>query len=192
MGLIDAGVPARDYTNNRKKIMCKLYEGDLKYNPNGFGYDGRKKVQHSLTAPITETTLVELHEDSTPRHIIVKPAEDGSEKIIGRVLFSPRLGWTPEWTTEQKNRLPMEDRVWGEYVPRQATVEFFGKAIDYIDLVAENEAIAVNDNLEFVSGTTFKKSKGTTSLLALAKVDALKSGKIPVLEGYEFYGVPQE
>lgn len=190
MGLIDAGVPARDYSNNRKKIMCKLYEGDLKFNPNGFGYDGRKKVQHSLTDPITETTLVELHEDSTPRHIIVKPAEAGSKKIIGRVLFSPRLGWTPEWTPAQKNRLPMEDKIWGEYVPRSATVEFFGKAIDYIDLVAENKKIVPNDNIEFVVGKTFDKSNGTTSLLALAGVDALKSGKLPVLEGYEFYGVP--
>ena len=192
MGLIDAGIPARDYTNNRKKILCKLYEGDLKYNPNGFGYDGRKKVQHSLTAPITETTLVELHEDSTARDIIVKPAEDGSKKIIGRVLFSPRLGWTPQWVAGEKNRLPMEDKVWGEYVPRSATVEFFGKAIDYIDLVSENAKIVPYDNIEFVEGKTFDKSSGTTSLLALAKVDALKGGKLPVLEGYEFYGVPSE
>lgn len=188
MGLIDAGIPARDYTNNRKKIMCKLYEGDLKYNPNGFDYTGRTKVQHSVTEPITETTLVELHEDSTARHIIVKPAPAGSKKIIGRVLFSPRLRWTPEWTKEEINRLPMEDREWGSYSPRSATVEFFGKAIDYIDLVAENKKIAPYDNIEFIEGKSFDKSTGTTSLLALAKVDALAGGKLPVLEGYEYYG----
>lgn len=196
MGLLEVGRPTRDYTNNRKKIACKLYEGGLTYHPNGIDATGKTSPVHTLESPLQLHQLVELHEDSTARHIVVKAADEGSEKIVGKVLFDPDLTWTPDGTYQSKNRLPKKDCEWGEFSPRSATIEFFGKAVDEVAIVEENEAIAPYDNLEyvgFVDGKdTFKKSSGTTNLLALGGVKALESGVGVVLEGYEFYGATKE
>lgn len=190
MGLKDAGIPARDYTNNRKTIMCKLYENGLVYNANAFDEAGRTIQSWTTSEPLSIGDYVELHDDSTAEHIIVKKAGDGSKKIIGKVIFDPRVRWTPNWTSKEKNRLPRENKDWGEYSPRSATVEFFGDAIDYIELVEENSAIKPYDNIVYKKDNAFDKAGNnkTTNLLSLAKVDALKSGKLVVLEGYKFYG----
>lgn len=188
MGLLDLGTPARDYSNNRKKISCKLYEGNLIYNPNGLGKDGSTEEQYSLSAPMVLGQYVELHPDSTARHIIVKPAPAGSKKIVGRLIYDPRTTWTSDGTYQTKNRLPKKNCNWGEYSPRAGTIEFFGSAVDYIEVVDNNEAIAVYDNIEYDDKNKFKKSAGVTNLLALGKVDALKKGKVVVLADYKFYG----
>lgn len=197
MGLIDPARVTRDYANNRKKITVTLYEGDLKYDKNGIDRKTGKTVgQYSLTAPVQLHQLLEIHEDSTPRNIILKPAEEGSKKIVAKLLFDPEMTWKPDSNYTSKNRLPQKDCVWGEYPSRSATVEWFGKAIDEIDIVAENDAIAPYDCLEYVEfdgdKDTFKKSSGTTNLIALANIGELESGKCPVLEGYEFYGATKE
>lgn len=198
MELIDAGRPARDYSNNRKNITVTLYEGDLKYTENG-GIDrktGASVPQHSLTAPLPLHRLLELHEDSTVRNILLKPAEAESTTIVAKLLYDPEMTWKPDAQYTSKNRLPQKDCSFGEYPNRSATVEWFGKAIDEVAIVAENEAIAPGDYLEyvgFVDGKeVFQKSSGVTSLLALANIPALKSGMCPVLEGYEFYGAVKE
>lgn len=197
MGLLDPGRPTRDYTNNRKKIAVTLYEGNLVYNENGIDRKTGKTVgQHSLSAPCKLHQLLEVHPDSTARNIILKPAEEGSTKIVAKLLYDPEMTWKPDASYSTKNRLPKANKNFGEYPSRSATVEWFGKAIDEVDIVAENAAIAPYDNLEYVAYAngkdTFKKSAGTTNLLALTKVAALASGKCVVLEGYEFYGAVKE
>jgi len=197
MDLVKAGRPARDYSNNRKKFTVTLYEGDLKYSKNGIDRKtGRTVGQHSLTAPIELHRILEIHEDSTPRYILLKPAEDESTKAVAKLLFDPEMTWKPDANYTSKNRLPQEDCEFGEYPNRSATVEWFGKAVDEVHIVAENEAIAPYDYLEYVGFEdgydVFKKSKGVTNLLALANVEANKSGVCPVLEGVEFYGAVKE
>lgn len=197
MDLVKAGRPARDYSNNRKKFTVTLYEGDLKYSKNGIDRKtGRTVGQHSLTAPIELHRILEIHEDSTPRYILLKPAEDESTKAVAKLLFDPEMTWKPDANYTSKNRLPQEDCEFGEYPNRSATVEWFGKAVDEVHIVAENEAIAPYDYLEYVGFEdgydVFKKSEGVTNLLALANVEANKSGVCPVLEGVEFYGAVKE
>lgn len=192
MGLLDLGIPARDYSNNRKHITCKLYEGNLIYNRNGIGKDGRTTEQHSLSAPMELGQYVELHEDSTARHIIVQPAAQGSTTIIGRLVYDPRLNWTPDSTYQTKNRLPKENCNWGDYSPRSGAIEFFGSAVDYVDVVEENDAIAIYDNIEYDDEGKFKKSTGTTNLTALGAVEALAEGKVVVLADWVPYGAVQE
>lgn len=197
MGLIDAGRPSRDYTNNRKKFAVTLYEGDLEYSKNGIDRKtGATVGQWTLTAPASLHQLLELHEDSNARNIILQPAEAESTKIVAKLLFDPEMTWKPDASYTTKNRLPQEDSAFGEYPSRSATVEWFGKAVDEVAIVAENEAIAPYDYLEyvgFVDGKeVFQKSSGVTNLLALANVEALASGMCPVLEGVEFYGATKE
>ena len=197
MGLLETGRPTRDYTNNHKKFTVTLYEGDLEYTENGIDRKTGKTVgQHSLTAPIKLHQLLELHEDSTARNIILQPAEAGSEKIVAKLLYDPEMTWKPDASYTTKNRLPQEDCEWGTYPSRSATVEWFGKAVDEIDVVADNGAIEPYDCMEYVKfengKDTFKKSNGTTNIIALANVEANKGGKLPVLEGYQFYGAKEE
>lgn len=197
MELIDPGRVTRDYSNNRKKFTVTLYEGDLKYSENGLDRKtGRTVPQHSLTDPIPLHRILEIHEDSTPRNILLKPAEDESTKAVAKLLYDPEMTWKPDAQYTTKNRLPQKDCEFGEYPNRSATVEWFGKAVDEVAIVAENEAIAPYDYLEYVGYVdgkeVYKKSSGVTSLLALANVPALKSGMCPVLEGWEFYGAVKE
>ena len=197
MELIDAGRPARDYSNNRKKFTVTLYEGDLVYTENGLDRKtGATVPQHSLTAPIPLHRILEIHEDSTPEYILLKPAEDESTQAVAKLLYDPDMTWKPDANYTTKNRLPQKNCAFGEYPNRSATVEWFGKAVDEVAIVAENEAIAPYDYLEyvgFVDGKeVYKKSDGVTSLLALANVEALASGYCPVLEGVEFYGATKE
>ncbi|MEE1227187.1 MAG: hypothetical protein UHM08_08820 [Bacteroidales bacterium] len=197
MDLIKAGRPSRDYTNHRTKFSVTLYEGDLKYTKNGIDRKtGRTVGQHSLTAPIELHRILEIHEDSTPRYILLKPAEAESTKAVAKLLFNPDMTWKPDAQYTSKNRLPQEDCEFGTYPNRSATVEWFGKAVDEVHIVAENEAIAPYDYLEYVGFENgvdvFKKSDGVTNLMALANVEALASGVCPVLEGVEFYGAVKE
>ena len=199
MELIKAGRPSRDYTNNRKKINVSLYEGDLKYTKNGIDRKtGRTVGQHSLTDPLALFQLLEIHEDSTARNILLKAAEDASEKIVAKLLFDPEMTWKPDAQYTSKNRLPQKNCEFGEYPNRSATVEWFGKAIDEVHIVAENDAIKPYDCLEYVGFNEdtgfdeFKVSDGVTSIIALANVPALESGVCPVLEGYEFYGAVKD
>lgn len=197
MDLITAGRPSRDYTNVRKKINVSLYEGDLKYSKNGIDRKtGRTVGQHSLTAPIELHRILEIHPDSTARNILMKPAAAESTKAIAKLLFDPEMTWKPDAQYTSKNRLPQQDCEFGSYPNRSATVEWFGKAIDEVHIVANNEAIKPYDCLEYVGFENgvdvFQKSSGVTNLLALANVPALESGVCPVLEGYEFYGAVKE
>lgn len=197
MDLIKAGRPTRDYTNNRKKFTVTLYEGDLKYSKNGIDRKTGKTVgQHSLTEPIELHRILEIHESSTPRYIVLKPAEEESTKAVAKLLFDPEMTWKPDASYTSKNRLPQQDCEFGSYPNRSATVEWFGKAVDEVHIVSDNEAIEPYDYLEYVGFENgvdvFKKSSGVTNLLALANVEALKSGVCPVLEGVEFYGAVKE
>lgn len=197
MDLIKAGRPTRDYTNNRKKFTVTLYEGDLKYSKNGIDRKTGKTVgQHSLTEPIELHRILEIHESSTPRYIVLKPAEEESTKAVAKLLFDPEMTWKPDASYTSKNRLPQQDCEFGSYPNRSATVEWFGKSVDKVHIVSDNEAIEPYDYLEYVGFENgvdvFKKSNGVTNLLALANVEALKSGVCPVLEGVEFYGAVKE
>lgn len=197
MDLIKAGRPSRKYTNHRTKFTVTLYEGDLKYDENGIDRKtGRTVGQHSLTDPLKLHQLLEVHEDSTPRNILLKAASAETGKIVAKLKFDPELTWKPDAQYTSKNRLPQEDCEFGSYPNRSATVEWLGGAVDEVAIVAENEAIAPYDYLEyvgFVNGKdVFQKSEGVTNLLALANVPALESGKCPVLETYGFYGKASE
>lgn len=189
MALRDPGIPARDYANNRPTIAVKLYEGNLVYNPSGFGEDGRSRGMWTVSAPMHNGQFVELHEDSNARDIIVKPATAKSTEIVGRFIIEPKLGWTPDWSDKEINRLPRENKSWSHYVPRSGTVEFRGDAIDYLDLVDDNQAIAPLDYVAYVDEDKFDKASQntTTNSIALAGVKANKGGKVPVLANY--YGI---
>lgn len=189
MALRDAGIPARDYENDCPKIAVKLYEGDLTYNANGIDEEGRTTDMWTVSAPITKSTYVELHPDSTARHIIVKPASADSTAIVGKLIINPKMKWTVDWTDYDKNRLPRENKTWGNYSPRTGTVEFFGHDIRYLDLVADNTAIAPKDAVVYSDDGKFDKAgnNATSNTIALAKVNANKGGKLPVLAG--FYGI---
>ena len=93
MALKTAGIPARDYENDCPTIAVKLYEGDLSYNANGIDEEGRTTDMWTVSAPITKSCYVELHEDSTARHIIVQPASKDSTSIIGKLIINPKFKW---------------------------------------------------------------------------------------------------
>jgi len=186
MGVKQAGIPARDYGNNRPTIAVKLYEGNLVYNANGIDAEGRTTDMWTVSAPITKSCYVELHSDSDARHIIVKPATT-SANIVGKLIINPKTQWTVDWTGYDKNRLPRENKTWGNYSPRTGTVEFFGDAIDYVDLVSANAKIVPLDSIEFDGNNKFDKASGTTNTKALANKSANAGGKLPVLSG--FYGI---
>ena len=190
MALKQAGRPARDYQNDRKKIAVRLYEGDLVY-AKGFDKDGYTKYQHSVTAPMNVGEYVELHPDSTPRNIIVKKAAANSEKVIGRLITDPHTQAAPDWKNGDKNRLPTQNTSWGDYAPRTGTVELFGHSVDEVQLVEENAAIAPYDYIKFVD-QDFDKATNETCIISLVKVAALESGKIPVLSIPYFYGKEAE
>ena len=184
MGLKNAGIPARDYGNNRRRIACRLYEGNLTYDPNGFTDEGRVQGTYNMTAPMHKGQYVEFHEDSTAENIIVQPAAKDSTEIVGKFIIVPKLRWKPD----EYNRLPRENAEWGEFSPRLGTIEFFADAVDYIDLVEDNAKIVPFNSIVYVDEDKFdKKASGTSNTKAMANKAALASGKLPVLSG--FYGM---
>lgn len=186
MALKDAGIPARDYENDCPTIAVKLYEGNLVYNANGIDEEGRTTDIWTVTAPMNKSMYVELHEDSDARHIIVQPASKDSTNIVGKLIINPKMKWTVDWTDFDKNRLPRENKNWGHYSPRTGTVEFFGHDIRYLDIVADNSAIAVKDPVVYADDGKFNKGSESNTI-ALGKKQANKGGKLPVLAG--FYGI---
>ena len=181
MGLIEAGYPARDYANHRKRIAVKLYEGDLLFDDAGFQEDGRFAPYWKTEEPMHIGQYVELHEDSTPYEIIVQPAEKAST-AIGILRIHPQLRSGIGWTPDEQNILPRENTSWGEFVPRGATCEFFGYAIDELKVAAENDKITAGDYLDSEANEEFEKSDDTTRWVALATIDALQGGYVPALE----------
>ena len=186
MALKTAGIPARDYENDCPTIAVKLYEGNLVYNANGIDEEGRTTDMWTVSAPMNKSMYVELHENSDARHIIVQPATEDSTVIVGKLIINPNMKWTVDWTDFDKNRLPRENKTWGHYSPRTGTVEFFGHDIRYLDIVADNSAIAVKDPVVYVDEGKFDKGDSSNTI-ALGKKQANKGGKLPVLAG--FYGI---
>jgi hypothetical protein len=123
---------------------------------------------------------VVLHEDSNARDIIVQPAEKASE-AIGKIIINPKLRAGMGWTEDEENILPREDRDWGEFTPRGATVEFFGATVDELKIVSANDAISAGDYLDSEANEEFEVSDEATNWIALGKVEALASGYIPAL-----------
>ena len=187
MALKEAGVPAREYENDRPAIAVKLYEGDLIYRDTSFNQEGRTIEDWDVSAPMHIGQYVELHEDSTARDIIVKPAEEGSTKIVGKLIIRPKLKNSLGWADNEINRLPRENTEWGNFTPRTGTVEFRGHAIDYLDIADDNDAIAPMDYIKYAGDDLFEKSSNKTNTIALAKVEANIGGKVPVLSNY--YGI---
>jgi hypothetical protein len=181
MGLKDEGYPARDYSNHRKKIAVKLYEGDLLFDDSSFDEFGRMTHSWKTEEPMHIGQYVVLHEDSNPRDIIVQPAEKASE-AIGKIIINPKLKSGMGWTEDEQNVLPRENKEWGEYTPRGATVEFFGYALDELKVKAENAKITAGDYLDAEDGEEFEKSTDATRWVALATVEALRAGFVPALE----------
>ena len=181
MGLKDAGYPARDYANHRKRIAVKLYEGDLLFDDSGFQEDGRFAPYWKTEEPMHIGQYVELHEDSTPQDIIVKPATKAST-AIGILRINPQLKSGIGWTADEQNILPRENKDWGEFVPRGATCEFFGYAIDELKVASDNEAITAGDYLDSEADEEFEVSATATRWVALASIAALRGGFVPALE----------
>ena len=186
MALKDAGLPARDYENDCPTIAVKLYEGNFVYNANGIDEEGRTTDMWTVSAPITKSCYVELHEDSDARHIIVKPATTESTDIVGKLIINPKMKWTVDWKDYDKNRLPRENKTWGNYSPRTGTVEFFGHDIRYLDLVSDNAKIEPKDPIVYSDADKFDKGQNSNTI-ALGGKAQNKGGKLPVLEG--FYGI---
>ena len=186
MALKTAGIPARDYENDCPTIAVKLYEGNLVYNANGIDEEGRTTDMWTVSAPMNKEMYVQLHEDSDARHIIVEPAT-ASNKIVGKLIINPKMKWTVDWTDYDKNRLPHENKTWGNYSPRTGTVEFFGHDIRYLDIVSDNAKIEPKDAVAYVDDVEFDKADSDTNTVALGGKLANKGGKLPVLAG--FYGI---
>lgn len=180
MGVKQAGIPARDYANHRPRIAVRLYEGDLTFKDNGFDEFGRPNPDWTLEAPMHIGQYVVLHEDSNARDIIVQPAEAASE-AIGKIIINPKLRAGMGWTEDEENILPRENRDWGEFTPRGATVEFFGAAIDELKIKAQNAAIDAGDYLDSEANEEFEVSDSATNWISLAKVEALQAGFVPAL-----------
>ena len=181
MGLKDAGYPAMDYRNNRKRIAVKLYEGGLIYDDSGFDEEGRHRHHWKTETPMHLGQYVNLHEDSTPDKIIVKPATSAST-AVGKLIIHPQLRSGIGWTADEQNILPTENKNWGEFVPRGATCEFFGYAIDELKVVSENDAIAAGDYLDSTANEEFEVSNSETRWIAMHSVEALRSGFVQALE----------
>jgi len=181
MGLKDTGFPAMDYQNHRKRIAVKLYEGNLIYDGDVFDEYGRLSHGWKTQTPMHIGQYVQIHEDSTPDRIIVKPAEKASE-AHGLLRIHPQLRSGIGWTEDEQNILPTENKNWGEYVPRGATCEFFGYAIDELKVADQNGAIAAGDYLDSTENEEFEKSNSATRWIAMHKVEALKGGFVQALE----------
>ena len=181
MGIKDAGYPARDYSNNRKRIAVKLYEGNLLFDDSSFDEFGRMTHSWKTQYPMHIGQYIELHEDSTPREIIVKPATKAST-AIGKIIVNPKLKSGMGWTDDEQNYLPRQNANWGKYVPRGATVEFFGYAIDELKVKSQNAAITAGDYLDSTADEEFDKSTDATRWIALASIEALAAGFVPALE----------
>ena len=186
MALKQAGIPARDYENDCPKIAVKLYEGNLVYNANGIDAEGRTTDMWTVSAPMNKSMYVALHEDSDARHIIVKPAT-ADDTVVGKLIINPKMKWTVDWTDYDKNRLPRENKTWGNYSPRTGTVEFFGHDIRYLDLPSDNAKIEPLDSVEFKGDGKFDKASNDTVTRALSGKAQNKGGKLPVIAG--FYGI---
>ncbi len=181
MGLTNAGLPARDYSNNRKRIAVKLYEGGLLFDDTGFQEDGRFAPYWKTENPMHIGQYVTIHEDSTPYDIIVEPAEKASE-AHGILRIHPKLRSGIGWTEDEQNILPRENKEWGKYVPRGATCEFFGYAIDELKIPDQNDAITAGDYLDSTENEEFVTSTNPTRWIAMASVEELKGGIVPALE----------
>lgn len=180
MGVKDAGIPARDYGNHRPRLAVRLYEGDMTFKNTGFDEFGRPNPDWNVEAPMHIGQYVALHEDSNARDIIVKPAEKASE-AIGKIIINVQLRDGMGWTEDEQNILPRENREWGNFKPRAATVEFFGAAVDELKIKSENTAITAGDFLDSEADEEFEKASGETNWISLASVEALKAGYVPAL-----------
>lgn len=181
MGLKDSGYPAMDYQNNRKRIAVKLYEGDLEFNGDVFDEYGRTSHAWKTENPMHIGQYVTIHEDSKPGEVIVEPAAKASE-AHGILRIHPQLRSGIGWSEDEQNILPTENTEWGKYVPRGATCEFFGYAIDELKVVAENGAIAAGDYLDSTANEEFSTSQTATRWIAMHSVEALKEGFVQALE----------
>ena len=85
------------------------------------------------------------------------------------------------WTEDEQNILPRESKEWGEFIPRGATVEFFGAAVDDLKIKSQNAAITAGDFLDSTANEEFETSNSETNWISLASVEALKAGFVPAL-----------
>lgn len=180
MGVRQAGYPARDFANNRPREAVRLYEGDMTFKGTGFDEFGRPNPDWEFEAPMHIGQYVVMHEDSTPWNLIVKPAESANE-AIGKIIINPKLRSGMGWTEDEENLLPRENREWGEFTPRGATVEFFGAALDELKVKTENAAITAGDYLDSEANEEFETSSDPTNWIALASIAALEEGFVPSL-----------
>ena len=180
MGVKQAGYPARDFANHRPREAVRLYEGDMTFTDNGFDEFGRPNPDWRMEAPMHIGQYVVMHEDSTPWNLVVKPAPSANE-AIGKIIINPRLRSGMGWTEDEENLLPREDREWGKFTPRGATVEFFGAALDELKVAKQNAAITAGDYLDSTENEEFSVSQSETNWIALASIGALKEGFVPTL-----------
>lgn len=181
MGVKQAGFPAMDYQNHRKRIAVKLYEGGLLFDGDVFDEYGRKSHGWKTETPMHLGQYVCIHKDSTPDRIIVEPATKASE-AHGKLTIHPQLRSGIGWTEDEQNILPTENKQWGEYVPRGATCEFFGYAIDELKVADQNAKITAGDYLDSEANEEFEKSTNATRWIAMHTVEALKGGFVQALE----------
>ena len=174
MGVKEAGYPARDYPNHRIRPAVRFYEGGLIYKNSGFSYTGRHQSDWDVESPMHIGQYVVFHEDSTPQDLIVQPAEKASE-ALARIITNPDLESGMGWTEDEQNVLPLENKAWGEFVPRGATVED-------LKVVPQNDAIAVGDYLDCDNTREeFSVSQTPTNWIAISKVPELKSGFVTAI-----------
>lgn len=152
------------------KIAMKLNEGNVTMTTvSGIGGDITEPV---LASPIKKGDYVKITGDMT-----VTACAANDTQVLGRVESNP------VWVTK-----PTANKTWGNYTPRQATIDIMGKAVKTVKLEAANNAINVGDSVKpgATTAQTWDKDSTANNSVALAAASASSGAKIPVVFG--FYG----
>ena len=152
------------------RITFKCKEGDMTIKT--ISPVGGKIKGPVFTNEIEDKMYVKLVGD-----MLIEPCVKTDTECLGQVIGNPKFA---------NGLQPTEDAVWGEYDPRQVTVECMGSRIDEVQLEAANAEIVFWNSVTFGATTnqTFDKDSTANTTRALHGATANSGGKIPVLFGF--------
>ncbi len=168
-GFVSKGVPAGDYRNHRIKTAVRLYEGDLKYDNSGFTRSGRKDENYHLSEPLNIGRFIKPIYKPTksgaavPTDTIIVGPADSSKDAFGRIINYPNIRSDIGWSDNELDGLPHANAEWGDFIPRSASVEWFGPSINQFKVRTGHDAINAGDYLEIVYDNEIKDMVATKS-----------------------------
>ena len=159
------------------KVAMELSEGTLTFAEVNTARG--TEIGASFQTPSRKGDIVEIAGDMT----VKKSPQSSTNPPLGVVVSEPQFqGKEPQGSLG-------ETLIEGNYKPRIATIELFGKAVRTMKLVSSNAAVTAGDYLVFAGGNQ-KLNKATdsavksTSMIALQSAPASSGAEIPVLLGY--------